>query len=175
MVSEDTVQQVRSYVKGQAERHPLPDLVTRVRATYDELSALVRDMTPEQAAFRGNPDDWTLQEVMGHVATYTPNVRWVMGELDAGRNVAYPRRNLGEPPLSHLSVQEAADTALTALTEIDEAFRGREPNIETYTAHPTFGEMNAKEWVLFLRVHTNDHVDQVRAAVAHPDYPAGPG
>lgn len=173
MVSQEVLDEVGGYLRGYSAKHSLVEVIDRVSATLDELEAVVAPMTPEQAAFSPSPDAWSSQEVAGHIAEYSPAVTKLVMLLDRGADGQYYRQPNMPPerPISDMTVQDGAAVASDGLKEIASAFEAREPNLERTFAHPFFGQLNAREWVLFLRVHAIDHMNQIRANMSHADYP----
>ncbi|MEX2237271.1 MAG: DinB family protein [Dehalococcoidia bacterium] len=174
MVSEDIRGQVLSYLQGQAAKLSYSELADRVETALDDLEGLLRPMSDEQARFSAGPDEWSSREVAGHVAMYAPSVSQLIGLLDSGEDGAYYREQ-GMPPERPSGEHEPLAALAVARDELEglrRRFADRDPNTEKTFPHPFFGELNAREWTLFLRVHAIDHTNQVKANVAHADYPA---
>jgi DinB superfamily len=172
MVSEDVRSRVSSYIKHNATK-PIPEVIERVREQLDELNTLVAGMSAEQESFRPYPDEWSSREVAGHIAMYSPSVRQLVLDLDAGRPGTYYRESGVPPerPVGDVEIKDALAVAYRELGSLAEAFAERDPNSAATFPHPWFGELNAREWIFLLRVHAGDHLGQIRKNVEHPDYP----
>lgn len=54
--------------------------------------------------------------------------------------------------------QEAVDSACVHVEEADP-----NANLDVKWQHPMFGDLNWREWFLFIRIHSKDHAQQLRA------------
>ena len=65
-----------SFYLGYVERVPEGDILIQLAGQPDELKAMLRELSDEQARFRFAPGEWSIKEVVGHL-------------VDAERTFAY--------------------------------------------------------------------------------------
>ena len=177
-IDNDEVQRVSGYLLAQGEKYTWLELWPRVvDARIDFLNTLNR-VTPEQAAWKPGPDDWSIEEVAQHVLDGSRR------NADMIANLAYGRDpNLGPQGIGAIDpAQRAADLSWPELTttliedsrQFGNVIEGlpEPPAFEPRPAHPYFGPLHSRAWFMFQRVHDLDHVNQVNAIKETEGYPA---
>ena len=173
---------LREYLRDKGDMLPLPDVRTRVRASFEALEALLSPVSPTAAAARPAPGEWSMHEVVDHLLlTHAPS----LGEL---RDLLANRRPPGPPiPAGLQSADPFATpwgeirTALAAqhteiLRELDGApdapTDARAPVIAVINVREADGRQVPRHWteeiawkayaVFAFRLHTLDHITQVK-------------
>jgi uncharacterized damage-inducible protein DinB len=160
----EEVARVRSYLASQAVRRTPAQIVEVLREAHRQFldaTAAVPD-----AIFRTPPEEgeWTAADVLAHVRLIaTIDERSIRGVIERGE----------QPPAVRDSI-EAAPTGTTREEMLAELERSREQLIALVLRadpqahlvitwrHGEFGQMNWREWLLFARVHTLDHMRQMQ-------------
>jgi hypothetical protein len=167
-------ERVRAYLLRQSGDASWGALWTRVTPARLGFIEALRDVTDEQARFRTASGEWSILEVAAHLADNSAAVLACIETLAAGGRVA------GGP-----TVDEYVDPGVTSLAEWRDRLAGsgmqlaalvsRLPDalpLEATHPHGYFGELHAKAWYLFQRVHDLDHTGQIAGIKAAPGYPA---
>lgn len=154
----DEAARIREYLRTNAAAASVEELIARVEEGVTELATAAAAI--DESTFRTVPpnDEWTpincLSHVVGWNLTCAQQVLWVAlsGELPPEQDTSLPA---GRSDI--LAVQrEAIDSLYVHVREADpEAFLG------TTWQHPFFGELNWREWLLFIRIHSRDHARQL--------------
>jgi len=170
VVTNDQRTQIRSYLVNQGAKWPVAEIGSRVLAAYDELAgAMEGPLTPAQLTFRPGPEEWSIVEVLSHCLASNAGTCRVAQSLAAGKD---PER--GEDKARTVTakdempalIAESRDQVLRVVREFPE-----NADLERTSEHPFFGPLNSKAWLLFLRVHTLDHANQIKSVRAHPRFP----
>ena len=168
----DEFQRVRSYLQAQGERHTFSELWSRmIRARVSVMDA-VEGVTQEQADFRPDPDEWTIAEVLHHLLTSSAMVAETVEALSRGEPInpgrIDPPREETTQAIGELTSDLREDSiAWTTLTQrLPDA-----PPTEPTAPHSMFGELHARAWYLFQRVHDLDHGGQIAKNKQAEGYP----
>ena len=169
----DEVGRVRDYLLAQGEKYSWLDLWPRVIAGRLDFLDAISDVNSEQAAFQPGGDVWSIAEVGHHVLQASRNVQKVVRSLSAGGaapagNVDPPREPARTPwdSLSH-SIREDSVRLAALIDGLPEP-----PSLDAVSPHPFFGDLHARAWYLFQRVHDQDHAQQVLANKSIDAYPS---
>lgn len=169
----DEVGRVRGYLLAQGEKYSWLDLWPRVIAGRLDFLDAITDVNSEQAAFQPGGDVWSIAEVGHHVLQASRNVQKVVRSLSAGGaapagNVDPPREPARAPwdSLSH-SIREDSVRLAALIDGLPEP-----PSFDAMSPHPFFGDLHARAWYLFQRVHDQDHAQQVLANKSIDAYPS---
>ncbi len=164
-------ERVRSYLVTQTAKLSLPDLVAKVRkdtAPLQEVAAAV-----PAARFNDRPaaEDWSAAEVLTHILEMNDRgAAAITGALDDGELPKTIRDVISGQVRPEAGSAETFWAAYLApreklLARVLEA-TGDE-NLHLKITHSQFGEMNWREWLLFMRVHDLDHMRQLQAITQH--------
>ena len=158
----DEVRRVYSYLQSQGERFTFAELWGRlIRARISVMDAVV-GVTQEQADFRPDPEEWSISEVLHHLVTSSGRVAELVEALSRGESFIPdridPPREETASTIDELSTKLRDDSIRwTALTERLPA----SPPTQPTAPHTIFGELHARAWYLFQRVHDLDHAGQI--------------
>lgn len=167
-MDEQERQRIRGYLQAQAAKLSVSDLAGRVRADQDRLLALAAAIPPGRFDESPGGVEWSANDVLAHVVEYG-------GAVGEGiRAVLDGQTPPAAPPID----QPAQDRSSRPPAEWRERLlAGREPllarvvqasgdeRLNVAWAHPTFGDLNWREWLLFLRIHDVDHAGQLEKIV----------
>jgi DinB superfamily len=164
-------------------------------STADELISAVTGLSPSQSAFRREPGEWSIVQVVEHLAIIEGRVHALISRLPEAAH-ADPDRN--EEQIDEFIVQmlprrtsrlQAPEAALPkgkcTLSQAIEEFarkRGKTAGLlETCSClrgrvlpHPIFVLWDGYQWILATASHTARHLAQIReiqAAAAFPNSP----
>ena len=158
----EEARRVQSYLQRQGERYTFSELWVRLIKARIVLMDSAEGVTQELADFRPDPDEWSISEVLDHVITSSGRVADLVEALSEG---GAPTVDRIDPPREETSLTIAElktrlrDDAIewTALTgRLPES-----PPTDPTAPHPFFGELHARAWYLFQRVHDLDHAGQI--------------
>ena len=169
----DEGERVRSYLISQGERYTFAEIWVRFVKARIALIDSVAGIDQEQADFRPDVDEWSISEVLNHLVTSSEKVSEVVETLSRG---VTPSPGRIDPPReeSSLSIDDLRERLTldslkwSALVErLPPA-----PSTAPTAQHPFFGELHARAWLLFQRIHDTDHAGQVeKNKVAHSSRP----
>lgn len=177
---------LREYLRDKGDELPLSEVRARVAASFDAMEALLAPVDAARAADRPWPGEWSIHEVVDHLLlTHAPSV----GEL---RDLLAGRRPPGPPipaglqsadPLArpwdalraalaaqHADVlrvlESARDAPTDARTPVIAVINVREPDGRQTPLH-WVEEIAWKAYAVFaFRLHTLDHITQVKKLLA---------
>ena len=168
----DDAQRVRSYLQAQGERYTFSELWVRLVKARIAVIDAVGGVTQNQADFRPDPDEWSISEVLHHLVTSSGRVAELVATLSQGQTVTPgridPPREETSLTITDLRAKLLEDSiAWSALiSELPPS-----PDTSPTAPHMFFGELHARAWYLFQRVHDLDHAGQIGKNKAAPDYP----
>jgi hypothetical protein len=166
MESDPELVRIREYLQQQAAKLDIEALIARVEDGIQELETEARAVAPEARAAVPAGDSWSPGDCMQHA---------LGSNIEVARQVLFAAHTGDAPPPEEPSLPEDVDALLTrhrdALDSLYEHVRAADPENYLYFKweHPFFGDLNWREWLLFLRVHSKDHARQLaamRAALA---------
>jgi len=166
MAEADDRARLRSYLTAQSAKLSAADLRQRLEEAAAEFFAAVErgtDATARQAPAEGQ---WTLSQIVDHVAVTLDDVTGIMRALAAGRRPAGPMSshepaNAGLPLDALVARLRRSQAAAVEFLAAQDA----EPHVDLRVSDPAFGELNWKGYALILRLHYKDHAQQARAAL----------
>ncbi len=155
---------IRSYLQAQAAKLSVADLMGKVRADSEQLAAAALAASAVDANTRPAPGGWSVNEVLEHLRETSRRVN--AGMLSAARGGAQPS-GLADALSAATESRSPAAWVDVIRAEREVAFARLAPlngdeNLEIRWSHPFFGDLNWREWLLFLRLHDLDHANQVR-------------
>jgi hypothetical protein len=161
------LERITSYLHAQAAKLSVPELVDKVRNDARLLREALTSIPDDRFAVKPSPGEWSPNEVAAHIVTTSDLFGQAISEIVAGR----------DPTATPLDVMtEAGETRSgEEWWELHEANRERlfasalkadpEAHLDKSIYHPTFGNLNWREALLFLRVHDLDHARQIQATI----------
>lgn len=155
---------IRGYLQAQAAKLTVAELVEKVRTDQQQVRSAAEALPAERFYDRPAQGEWSANEVMAHV-------------VDSGAAVgAGIRSALGGSTPARLDDRIRPDPARRSAAEWwEDLVRDREALFERVGraagdecldvrwSHPFFGDLNWREWLLFLRLHDLDHSRQMQA------------
>lgn len=155
----EIVEAGRRYLERDATALSVDEVIARV----DTAAGRLRDAAmgvPEGSFEASRADGWSARECLAHVVGWNMrNAQQILyvalsGELPPEAEPEVPAER-GEALAKH---QEALDSLYVHV-------RDAEPEGFLYVRweHPFFGELNWREWLLFLELHCIDHAGQLTA------------
>ncbi len=167
----DEQQRIRSYLQAQAARLSTADLMAKVRGDAAQLRAGAEAVPSHRLSDRPAVGEWSANEVLSHVVTYgarvVDNIQTV---IDGGQPVPQPADAIGSvdpaPPRRTAAEWWAALTRDRAALYDRVSRAAGDEHLDVTWPHPSFGDLNWREWLLFLRLHDLDHARQLQAIAA---------
>ena len=160
------LERVTSYLHAQARKLSVPELVEKVRSDSRQLRDALLAVHSDRFSVKPAPGEWSPNEVAAHIVTTGHLFGQAIIEIVAGR----------EPTSTPLDVITEGAPSRTGAEwwDLHEGNRERlfaavleadpEAHLEKSIYHPSFGNLNWREALLFLRVHDLDHARQIQAA-----------
>ncbi|HML97016.1 MAG TPA: DinB family protein [Tepidiformaceae bacterium] len=151
---------IRAYLQQQAAEKSVPELFDRVKEGMAELVEAARSVPAALLTSHPPGDDWAPLDCLRHAVQSNLQVAQdVLHVALTGSRPGEPEPELAPDRDALIAAQEASLESLWA--HLSEA----EPhsNLHVTWPHPFFGELNWREWLLFLRIHAKDHARQLTA------------
>jgi uncharacterized damage-inducible protein DinB len=169
--ADDEAQRVRGYLTSQANKLSLPELVDKVRRDTAPLWQAAAAVPAERFSQRPTPADWSAAEVLGHVLDMTERGSDAIEGIIEHGTIPPPirdelRRERRADLRTAADYQRAWSARRERLYARVLAARGDE-HLDVPITHGTFGQLNWREWLLFMRVHDLDHMRQLQALGRH--------
>lgn len=154
---------VTQYLKAQAAKLTHHELMAKVRADSAQLRDAAEAAARVDTQKRPAEEDWSVNEVLAHIVTSSRGVNTSI--LQAAFEGTQPgrirdiieRTDEVRPPaewFAILSAEREATFDRLAAAKGDE-------HLDIKWEHPFFGNLDWREWLLFLRVHDLDHARQL--------------
>ncbi len=160
MATDPESQRIRGYLQSQASEKTVEELIARVEEGMQELAGAALAIRPGARTAIPPGETWSPDDCLRHATGSDIHcARQILhvactGELPPGAEEA-PAGSFEEMLARH---REALDSLYAHVREADpEAF------LDVKWEHPFFGELNWREWLLFLRIHSKDHARQLAA------------
>ena len=158
----DQAERVRSYLLTQGERYTFAEIWVRFTKARIALIDSVSEVDQGQADFRPDVDEWSISEVLSHLVTSSGKVSEIVDALSRG---ATPSPGRIDPPREEtsLGIDELRERLTLDSLRWSALVERLPPAPSTVLTapHPFFGELHARAWLLFQRVHDMDHAGQV--------------
>jgi hypothetical protein len=166
-MAEDTQPvQLRSYLAGQSAKRSATEIGQRLDEAAAEFLAAVERAPEAIARTAPAPGEWSVAEIVDHVALTLDDALGIMKALARGERpaamAAHPPASAARPLRDLLDGVRARQAAAAAFL----AAHAHEPNVDVRVRDDTFGDLNWKGYALILRLHYRDHAEQVRRTVA---------
>jgi hypothetical protein len=156
-------ERILGYLQSQAASRSIDDLIARVQEGIDELHESARRLAPAKLdtlcpSEESPGETWTPRQCFEHI---------VGSNIAVARSVLHVAHSAGLPEPEEQSLPQDVEAAITKHTEaiqsLYEHVRAADPegNLDTKWRHPMFGDLNWREWLLFLRIHAKDHARQL--------------
>ncbi|HET7737216.1 MAG TPA: DinB family protein [Tepidiformaceae bacterium] len=145
------------------------ELTSRIRAATDDLTWAVRGISPKDAAYKSNPDEWSIHEHIAHTRDLEqevnlPLLRWatvpdMLDPLDYNRREWHERRYNPAEPIRDIveDISRMRDEELAIFREMSDATWSR------YRTDTRWGPVTSQWIAELLYRHTLDHLQQIMA------------
>ncbi len=179
-IADDERQRVSGYMLSQGEKYSWLELWPRVVAGRLEFLNTLNRVTPEQAAWKPAPDDWSIEEVAQHVLDGSRRVASLVTDLSNGREPSATPQGIGAVDPAQREADMPFPDLVNALLDDSRIFANvidglpEPPSYKPTSPHGFFGELHGRAWFIFQRVHDIDHANQVNAIKGSEGYPGGP-
>ncbi len=177
--------------------HSIADILSANEASHDRLLQSVAGIGASQEAFRPRDEQWTIGDIVEHLAIVNHGFLRITGKLlkeaeeagtpapaglDLGSTALDAEGN--QPPKFQAPEQvrprggQALAGSLPRLQETLAGFRELQPRLEAVDLsapvfpHPAFGPLNAYQWMILLAEHQDRHRLQIEALMASPEFPS---
>ena len=158
----DQAERVRSYLLSQGETYTFAEIWVRFAKARIALIDSVSEVDQSQADFRPDVDEWSISEVLDHLVISSGRVSEIVAALSRG---ATPNPGRIDPPREEtsLGIDELRERLTLDSLRWSALVERLPPAPSTVLTapHPFFGELHARAWLLFQRVHDMDHAGQV--------------
>lgn len=153
-------QRIRGYLQGQAAEKTIEDLISRVQEGIDELHSAAAAVPAGRLTTNPPGDDWAPMDCIRHVVQSDCQVaQQILHVALTGALPTDPEPNLAPERDALLARHsEAIESLYAHVREADPA-----AFLDVKWDHPFFGDLNWREWLLFLRIHSKDHARQLVA------------
>jgi DinB superfamily len=159
-------QRIRGYLVTQAAKLTIPELVDKLRRDVLPLRAAAGRVPADRFEERPDEDEWSAAQVFTHVLEMTEHGDAAIGAIIAGGQPMRVRDAVSGSVTGGLAGAEDYWRKFEALREpfYARVLRARgDEHLDVTIPHPTFGPLNWREWLLFMRVHDLDHTRQIEA------------
>lgn len=164
-------------------------------STRDELIQAVASLSPIQASFRREPDEWCIAEIIEHLALIEGRVHMLIAGLPDAAPSAPDRQDAEIDEFiprvipirtSRARAPEAARPIgrCTASEALQDFIRERRETISLLESapclrghvlpHPIFGPWDGYQWLLAASAHTARHLGQIREIQSAEAFPKSP-
>jgi hypothetical protein len=159
---------IRGYLQSQAAKLSPADLMAKVRADMVQLEDAVTAAGRVEATRRPSDRDWSANEVLAHIVDSSARVNSaILSAVEDGTKPA----PLGDAITATAAVKSPHQWFEQLRDERDALFSRLEratgsEHLDVAWKHPMFGDLNWREWLLFMRIHDLDHARQLQGIVA---------
>ncbi|MFN0146310.1 MAG: DinB family protein [Dehalococcoidia bacterium] len=159
---------VRGYLQAQAAKLTVKELMAKVLADSEVLKSAAAAADSIDYTKRPGADSWSVHEVLAHVTDSGTRVNaGILSAVQDGR----PSRPLQDALQATGDIRRPMEWWDTLAAERASLFKRLQSatgdeHLDVKWDHPFFGDLNWREWLLFLRLHDGDHARQVEGIVA---------
>ena len=159
--TEEQLARVGAWIRSQAASNNLEETFAWVTERQDRLIAAAESLSSEELFKSPAPGHWSPIEALRHV------VEWNCQVGEDVLHVSLTGERPGNPvpsfePDREALIQRQRDSLDSVWAHVSAADPGA--FLEVTWEHPMFGQLNWREWFLFLGVHCTDHANQIVAA-----------
>lgn len=157
-------ERIRGYLQAQAAEKSIDELIRRAQEGIDDLYVAAREIPAGQWEVDHPGEQWSPRKCMEHIVASDLAVGSqilhvaLTGELPAYREEVAVAANCESAITQH---QEGMDSLYAHVREADPG-----AHLDVKWKHPMFGDLNWREWLLFLRIHARDHGGQLKKMLA---------
>jgi hypothetical protein len=171
--------------------------IDRLHASREKFLSVLDGVSPDQAKFKPNAEQWSILELAEHIAISDESLRGLirgalkrpaqpelMEEVQA-KDHRYKRETRPHPK----GVNKAPEALcphnrFTTLAEAEAEFKRQRADTIAYAEttqdelrdhmapHPAFGAMDAYQWLVACALHAESHAMHIEEVKKDPNYPA---
>lgn len=176
----------------------LNELVEAVEHARDNVVNAVRDLRPDQGAFKPSPDTWSIAQNVEHLylaeLSGVTKIWAAAQQVRAGATWAEPRPNHGQsieaviertwkpteiaPPIATPHIGGPLSAWISCLKSLRPVLADLARELETIDLeaivypHYLSGPLDGRQRLEFLRYHMERHLAQIQRVRSHPRFPA---
>lgn len=153
-------ERIRAYLQVQAREKSTEALVTRVQAGVDELHAAARAVPASRWEVPHEGEEWSPRGCLEHAIKSDAGVARAVLHVALTGEQAPSDEETTVPEDRESAIAQHKETFDSLYAHVLEA----DPKafLDVTWEHKFFGQLNWREWLLFLRIHTKDHADQLK-------------
>ena len=167
-------ERIRSYLQAQAHKLTLDQLADKVRNDMDQVREALEAVPAHAFARRPADGEWSANEVAAHLTSTSAAVAGgIRGAIERGERPAAATDRI-EPTDEVRSGDDWWRTLLSDREAILERARraSGDEHLDVKWNHPMFGDLDWREWLLFMRIHDLDHANQIKGIAEALSAPA---
>lgn len=151
---------VGSSIRRQAATKPVEELISIVQRGVTDVASAANAFEPDELTRASAGEEWTPLACLTHL------IEW---DTIHAQQILYVALSGELPPESTPALPSDREGLLASHTETMESLfdhvREADPDlyIDIRWPHHLFGELNWREWFIFLSVHCADHTRQLKA------------
>lgn len=171
-------------------------LVTELQGSQQAVVETVKDLSPEQLAFKPGPDRWSVAECLEHISVtevalfgyITGRVLTTPAAADADRQKAAGKDEGVMTLVTNRTAKFRApaeirpsgryatrDAALAAFADgrakTLDYVKTTQDDLRAHVLKGAAGEMDGYQWIVYLSGHTRRHLAQIKEVMASPGFP----
>ncbi len=172
----DSMQQARHYMEHQASKG-LASLSALIERTGADWSRCLETMSEEQASY-GPDGEWSARDVLSHFIVGSHGVNSKIA--DYAKGPAFSATFDTDSTLGTSEESERARPIDDLRSRVDTLFKETKhlinrledgDRLDRTFKHPAFGALTLTEWIAFQRIHSMDHIQQIKKIKTEPGYP----
>ena len=155
----EQLKQVESWIRSEAASKSVEEVQQWIQSRFDRLAETARAVPSDALTMVPEGEDWTPIGTLKHIAEWT---------AQCGEDVLHTSLTGTRPGNPPPELPEDRDILLGAIAEAVASVwahvQAADPAsfLDVTWEHPFFGQMNWREWHLFLGVHASDHERQIK-------------
>jgi hypothetical protein len=171
-------------------------LVTELQASHQAVVDTVKDLSPEQLAFKPAPERWSVAECLEHISVtevalfgyITGKVLTTPAAADADRQAAAGKDDSVMTLVTNRTAKFRAPAEIrptgryatreAALQGFDDGrkktiayVKTTQQDLRAHVLKGAAGPMDGYQWVVYLSGHTRRHLAQIKEVMASPGFP----
>ena len=158
-LTQSQLDDVRVYIQTQAATKPIEELIATVQRGVENVAAAANAFEPGELT-TPKDENWTPLDCLTHLIEWnTINAQQILYVALSGELPPETKPDL--PPGREQLLAAHHETMASLYEHVREA--DPEMYIDIRWPHQFFGELNWREWFIFLNVHCSDHTRQLKA------------
>ena len=163
---------IQGYLNAQGAKYSHSEIWERVILSRLEFINTLKDVNETQSKWQPKKNEWSISEIALHLLKSSRNIRNTVIRLS--QNLETDIANV-EPPResTDLTIDELITQFRNDSMEWSSSILSlpTEPPLEPTSGHSMFGELHARAWHMFQRLHDTDHMNQIKSVKESTDFP----